>query len=80
MISREKIEKQFGSVIFEFEIPHIGWELDSKVWICEKDGKRKLVLSDHGKPYVASVAELSENVNSLNDVIIKMNRAIEYLK
>ena len=80
MISQNKIEEQFGSIIYEFEIPHVEWELDSKGWVCEKNGNRKIILSDHGKPYISDSTELSEKIKYLNEVIENIKEAIKFVK
>lgn len=34
--------------IWEFEIPHVGWEMDNQGWIEESDGKLSLFTTNHG--------------------------------
>ena len=48
------IENEEYPVLFEFEIAHIGWECDSVGYVIEYQGEPRLVLTNHGSPYLVS--------------------------
>lgn len=51
-----------AEVRLEFEIAHVGWECDSKGWVVELAGKRHLILTNHGSPYIAQARELRDRL------------------
>ena len=53
------IENEEHPVLFEFEIAHIGWECDSVGYVIEYHGEPRLVLTDHGSPYLVSLGRLT---------------------
>jgi len=60
-MNRSKIESQFGTVLFEFPICQLDWEMDSKGWVIKTPaGETQLVLTNHDQPYVAQQSELQE--------------------
>jgi hypothetical protein len=57
------VEGKKYSVVKEFNIIHIGWECDNTGYIVDINGKMKLVLTSHGKPYFAKNKELEDKIN-----------------
>lgn len=65
-----------------FDLYHLGWEMDTKAWIVEKDGKQALVHSNHGTPYFVTdpVAFLNAKVKELSANVKVMKIAISQLE
>lgn len=59
-MSKQEIEAKFGPVLLEFPICRIAWEMDAKGWITKGANNNQLILTDHGQPYIAQLAELQE--------------------
>ena len=53
------IENEEYPVLFEFEVAHIGWECDSVGYVIEYHGEPRLVLTNHGSPYLVSLGRLT---------------------
>lgn len=69
-----------GRVIKEFRILYSGWELDGAGEIYEdQSGKRYLVLTNHGMPYIGSSDELREQIKEYQEVIVETQEAIRLL-
>lgn len=67
--------------LFEFEMLYSGWESDGKGWVCEEpDGKRFLLLTNHGTPYVAPLSELTEKLEEYKRASEETQKAINMLK
>lgn len=75
-----KIKNEYGEIICKFPVFHHNWECDGFGYVTEKESVRQLVLTDHGKPYVASVEELRIKISDYRSVIQETERAIFLLK
>lgn len=82
------------TVLYHFNVAHIGWESDHNGYIINYDGQNRLVLSNHGKFYMVDddkvspfgeihqrkdVLELQLQIDSYRELINNTNKAIEYL-
>jgi hypothetical protein len=72
----DQIEEKFGKVVFKFPVLHLNWETDGCGYIVEREGKRKVLLSDHGNFYVASVEELEQKLAEYTKVKFETKKAI----
>ena len=79
-IEELKIENEYGKIISRFPVLHHNWECDGFGYIVEKEGKRNVILSDHGKSYIASVEELQIKISDYRSAIQETERAIFLLK
>lgn len=66
--------------IYSFPVLYAGWELDYNGDIHEdKSGKRHLILTSHGMPYVGDSSELREKIKEYQQVIAETQEAIRLL-
>ncbi len=72
-----QVETKFGKTLFKFPVLHLGWEADGWGYIVERDGKREIILSNHGNLYVASVKELESKIAEYTEVKFKTKKAID---
>ena len=79
-IEELKIENEYGKIISRFPVLHHNWECDGLGYIVEKEGKRSVILSDHGKSYISSVEELHLKISDYKGVIQETERALFLLK
>ena len=75
----EKIEEQFGEIVFKFPILHHGWEGDGFGFITEKNKKRKIVLTNHNNPYQSSSGELKIKLNEYEQAISAVEKALKQI-
>lgn len=67
--------------IYEFPVMWSGWELDNKGWVALDDnGKRVIVLTNHGVEYIASNDELHEKIKSYTATIEATEKALEIVR
>jgi len=71
-----QVEKKFGKTLFRFPVLHLGWEADGWGYVVERDGKREIILSNHGNFYVASVKELELKIAEYTKVKFETKKAI----
>ena len=69
----------YDQKLFEFPVLWSGWEMDNKGWIAEKNGKRVIVLTSHGREYIASEAELAKRLQDYRDALAATKQAIRML-
>lgn len=69
-------------VVQYFDVYHLGWEMDTKAWVIEKDDGIALVHTNHGTPYIVEdgVAFLKAKVGELNGNVKSMKSAISNLE
>jgi len=72
------IEDEICEVLKEFDVLHCGWEQDSKGYIVKRPRKKKLViiLTDHGKPYEATINDLLAKTDEYQKAIDSTEDAI----
>lgn len=68
-----------AKTLLTFPVLWEGWECDSEGRVCEFDGVRFLVLTNHGSPYRAEVQELHDKLAEYRNVIAATEKAIELL-
>lgn len=57
-------------VVYTFDVLHCGWDLDSTGWVMEREnGERYIMLTDHGKKYIASEDELQAKIDEYTKAI-----------
>ena len=78
--TEQNIEKTFGKIISKINILHHCWEGDGHGYVVEKEGKKILVLTNHGNPYIATISELNLKITEYKTVIQETERAIFLLK
>lgn len=63
--------QEFGEVIFEFDVLYAGWDVDSKGYVVrDAEGVNRLVLSDHGRWYLAEPNELLERMQAYKSALM----------
>lgn len=62
-----------------FDIAHVGWECDSNGWVVEQAGKRHLILTNHGSPYIAQPRVLAALVTKYAALITATAAALDVL-
>lgn len=67
-------------ILLEFPILHSGWEMDNIGWIIQANGKRSVLTTRHGSPYLMSLHEAEEKIAEYNKAIDGMRAAIGALK
>ena len=77
--STDQIDEKLGKTIFRFPVLHLGWEADGWGYVIEKDGKRDVILSNHGKFYTASIKELEQKIAEYKKVEFETKKAIALL-
>jgi hypothetical protein len=65
-----------------FDMYHLGWEMDTKAWVVEKNGKAALVHSSHGNTYFVDdpMVVLQAKIKELNNNIKAMKSAVTLLE
>ena len=67
-------------VLAEFEVMHIGWEMDNLGWIIETGaGLRLYVTTNHGRPAVWPAIELQNNLARHERVTDGLRKAVALL-
>jgi hypothetical protein len=68
-------------VLFEFRRAFPGWECDSKGWIVmDKNGKKVVVLTNHGGPYIGNDLEIKDDIARYEELINGAEEALNTLK
>ena len=63
--------------IFEFKILYSGWECDEDGYVKErKDGSRYFELTNHGRPYVAELPEVTKKIAEYEEAIRQTQKAV----
>jgi hypothetical protein len=88
----QKIIEQYGGFVQKFKILHHGWDMDGYGYVIpvikeyhnekgqyKTEQRYKLVLTNHSKPYEASVSELRQKVIEYQQAIGETNSVIELL-
>lgn len=71
------IEEKFGKIIFGFPVLHMGWEMDEYGFVTQKpDGKKQLVLTEHGVPKSVTKKELKEKIEFYKNAVSESLTAI----
>ena len=83
-IHLEIIEKELNkklTVLHEFDVAWVGWECDSEACVAQdEDGKKHLILTNHGSPYIASGNDLFQKILEYQDLIKETRKAITFLE
>lgn len=75
----QKLVNEFGEIIYKFPVLHHNWECDGYGYIVEKNGKRDVVLSNHGNLYISSVKELEAKLAEYTKITYDTKKAITLL-
>lgn len=78
--TEQNIEKTFGKIVSKFNILNHCWEGDGHGYIVENDGKKILILTNHGNPYIGTISELNLKISEYKTIIQETERAIFLLK
>jgi hypothetical protein len=54
----------------------LGWEMDAKGFVVDKDGKQAFVLTNHGTPHFAEPKEIEAKIKELNRATKAMKSAL----
>lgn len=89
----QQITEQYGGFVQKFKILHHGWDMDGYGYVIpvikeyhnEKGQYRtkqryELVLTNHSKPYEASVSELRQKIIEYHQAIGETTSVIELLE
>ena len=67
-------------VVYTFDVLYCGWDLDSTGWVMEREnGERYIMLTDHGKKYIASEDELLAKIDEYAKAILGTTNALRLL-
>jgi hypothetical protein len=70
----------YAKKLYEFPVMHSGWEMDSKGWVVElADGRRAILLANHGVEYLAKPSELHELIEEYQQAISATRKALGIL-
>ena len=78
--TEQNIEKEFGEIVSKFNVFHHCWESDGHGYVVKKNGSKQLILTNHGKPYIAKVSDLNLKISEYKTIIQETERAIFLLK
>jgi len=69
------------TVLFEFRRAFPAWECDSKGWvIMDKNGKKIVILTNHGSPYIGTKKEIKNDIARYEELINDAEEALNTLK
>ena len=81
MIQQEWFDKEGLKIIAEIPVLWQGWECDSKWYLCEtENGKKVLVETNHGSPFISTVESLEEKINEYREVLAESEEIMKILK
>jgi 3-dehydroquinate dehydratase len=75
----QRIEEQFGVIIYKFPVLHHNWEGDGYGYITEQNNERKIILSNHNNLYESSSTELLNKISEYTKVEFDTKKAITLL-
>jgi len=55
------------SKIWEFEIPHVGWEMDNQGWIEDNNGTLELITTNHDSREVMTMEALDRKIKEVTE-------------
>ncbi len=76
---KKRIEKKYGKIVFEFPVLHRQWESDSFGFIVETEKGKRIVLTDHGKEYLATAKELEDKIAEYQQITQQTQKALYLL-
>ena len=80
MIQQEWFDKEGLKIIKDFPVLWQGWECDSKWYLCETEsGKKVLVETNHGSPFISTVESLEEKINEYKEVLAETEEVMRIL-
>ena len=68
-------------ILKKFPIMYSGWECDADGWIAENcnNGERVIIMTNHGRKYIADVSELHAHIAEYREAINDTNAALAML-
>jgi hypothetical protein len=72
----DKVENEFGKIIYKIPVYELEWEADGWWYIVEKDDKRFVVVTDHGHPMEGKKQNLENKIHEYKDLIQRTEKAI----
>jgi hypothetical protein len=72
--------KLHGKILKTFEMAYPGWECDGTGWIIEYEGKRYVILTDHGTEIIADKSSLTQQIKLYERLIKQTKEAIKLIK
>jgi hypothetical protein len=74
-----KITEEFGKIINKFKVYHHGWDMDGYGYIVDDGFERKLIMTNHSKPYIEDVSNLNYKIGEYEIAIQETTKAIQFL-
>jgi len=74
------IENKDYKIIYTFKTYYHAWECDGYGNVVEREGKRSIVLTSHGAPYLATKEELEQLIETYEQAISDTKEAIALIK
>jgi len=71
-----KVRGEDYEILHEFPVMWAGWDVDWQGFVVEKNGKPRLVLSDHGSFYFAKNKELEEKIAEYREAMKLSKQAL----
>ena len=66
-------------VLYKTDVSHIGWELDTKLWIVEDSFGRFVIETSHGLPFISTTDSLDEIINDHRAILNGLTLARVFL-
>ena len=80
MIQQEWLDKEGLKIIKDFPVLWQGWECDSKRYLCEtENGKKVLVETNHGSPFISTVESLEEKISEYKEVLAETEEVLRVI-
>jgi hypothetical protein len=70
------VEEREVVVVKEFAVLWKGWECDSVGYLVLDEGKYKIVLTDHGRPYFAKPIVLEQKLKEYRSILSDTKNAL----
>jgi hypothetical protein len=77
----QKIEKDFGKIIYKFKILSHEWEMDGYGYIVRDiEYNKNIIVTNHGKPIVVNKDYLNDVISTYKETIQETERALFLIK
>lgn len=63
-------------VLQTLSILYQGWECDEWAWIVSVDDEKKLIMTNHGSPYVGDPLELDQKMSEYLEALAETQKAL----
>ena len=78
--TEKKIEREFGEIISRFKILTHEWEMDGYGYIVRDNNTKKVILTNHNKPFIVDKNYLKNIISGYKETIQETERALFLIK